>query len=89
METIDRPFSLCLVLPLFTVPVGKRGHRQNSRDPPETGCACDLFYDRGVGTRIGIHEKTEIWREMYDLQRTSHRVKTGFSGRKIEIRIYI
>lgn len=22
METIDRPFSLCLVLPLFTVPVG-------------------------------------------------------------------
>lgn len=45
--------------------------------------------DKIVGTRIGIHEKTEIWREMYDLQRTSHRVKTGFSSRKIEVRVYI
>ena len=42
-----------------------------------------------VGTQIGIHEKTEIWREMYVLQRTSHRKKGGFESREIEVRVYI
>ena len=42
-----------------------------------------------MGRRIGIHEKTEIWCEMYVLRRLSNRTKKGFESRKIEVRVYI
>jgi hypothetical protein len=41
-----------------------------------------------VGARIGIHEKTEIWREIYVLKSKSGR-KNNFNGEKIEVRVYI
>lgn len=38
---------------------------------------------------MGIHEKCEILREKYTLQRESNRAKKGFESREIEIRVYI
>ena len=64
-------------------------YKTYSRHSKETQCEGDLFYDGWLGTRIGIHERTEIWREIYELQRTSSRAKKGFEGRKIEVRVYI
>lgn len=38
---------------------------------------------------MGIHEKVEIWREIYVIHRMCHRMKTGIEYREIEVRVYI